>query len=468
MKVYNTLGRALQEFKPLDGKEVRMYSCGPTVYGLPHIGNYRSFFAADFMHRYLEYRGYKVEWVMNITDIDDKTIRDSAAAGMELKEFTEKYTQVFLDGLDSLHILHPDIMPKATEHIPEMIALVQKLVDKGIAYSVGGSVYYSIRKFPEYGKLSQVDLAGLEAGHRVDVDEYGKDEPNDFVLWKAASQEEIKRGIAFDSPWGKGRPGWHIECSAMSTKYLGQPFDIHTGGIDLIFPHHENEIAQSEGANGKEMVKYWLHCAHLIVDGRKMSKSKGNWFTLTDLLKKFDADSIRYFFLETHYRQQLNYTEKSIENARLQASKFLLVLENIDFFIENASDDGDANALDTAIGQRKKEFIEAMDDDFDSPRALRVLHALAGDTYKYAENGHNKEALTKARDAFGELFGVFGLFEQREKAAIPDDVKAIVRERTEARNAKDWATADKLRDSIKAKGFLLDDFPEGTRVRFCT
>ncbi|RLG43183.1 MAG: cysteine--tRNA ligase, partial [Thermoproteota archaeon] len=302
MKVYNTLGKSLQDFVPLEDKKVKMYSCGPTVYGLPHIGNYRSFFTADIMHRYLEYRGYDVTWVMNITDIDDKTIRDSAAAGMGLKEFTEKYTQVFLDGLDSLHILHPDILPKATEHIPEMIALVQKLVDKGIAYQVGGSIYYSIRKFPDYGKLSQVDLEGLEAGHRVDVDEYGKDEPNDFVLWKASTQEEISRGITFDSPWGRGRPGWHIECSAMSTKYLGQPFDIHTGGIDLVFPHHENEIAQSEGAHGKDMAKYWLHCAHLIVDGRKMSKSKGNWFTLTGLLKKYDADSIRYFFLETHYR----------------------------------------------------------------------------------------------------------------------------------------------------------------------
>ncbi len=465
MKVYNTLGRALQEFEPLNDRKVTMYSCGPTVYGLPHIGNYRSFFIADMMHRYLEYRGYEVKWVMNITDIDDKTIRDSAAAGMSLKEFTEKYTQVFLDGLDSLHIMHPDILPKATEHIPEMIALVQKLVDKGIAYAIGGSVYYSIRKFPDYGKLSQVDLEGLEAGHRVDVDEYGKDEPNDFVLWKASSQEEIRRGITFDSPWGKGRPGWHIECSAMSTKYLGQPFDIHTGGIDLVFPHHENEIAQSEGATGEPMAKYWLHGAHLIVDGRKMSKSKGNWFTLTDLLKKFDADTIRYFFLETHYRQQLNYTEKAIENSRLQASKFLLALENLDYFIGNASDEGDANALDSPIGQRKAEFTDAMGDDFDSPRALRVLHALAGDIYKYAENGHNRQALTKARDALNELLGVFGLFEQREKAVVPADVTDLVKQRSAAREAKDWDFADRIRDDIKSKGFLLDDFPEGTRVR---
>jgi cysteinyl-tRNA synthetase len=464
MKVFNTLGRELQEFKPLHGKKVGMYSCGPTVYGLPHIGNFRSFFFADMIHRYLEYRGYEVNWVMNVTDIDDKTIRDSIAANMTLKDFTEKYAKVFLDGLEALHINRPDVLPRATQHVPEMIALIEKLVEKGIAYQVGGSVYYSVRKFPDYGKLSQVDLSGLEAGHRVDVDEYEKDEPSDFALWKASSQDEIARGIFFDTPWGKGKPGWHIECSAMSTKYLGQPFDIHTGGVDLVFPHHENEIAQSEGANGQQMVKYWLHGAHLVVDGAKMSKSKGNWFTLTDLLAKFDADSIRYFFLETHYRQQLNYTNASIENARLQASKALLALENLDFFIENAGA-GDAGELDGAIAQRKREFTAAMDSDFDSPAALRAIHALASDVYKYVEKGKSRKALEKARGALNELLGVLGLFERRGKASVPAEVKALVKERDAARKAKDFKKADALRDAIKAKGFLLDDFTEGTRAR---
>jgi cysteinyl-tRNA synthetase len=401
---------------------------------------------------------------MNVTDIDDKTIRDSIAANMTLKEFTEKYAKVFLDGLEALHINKPDVLPRATQHVPEMIALIEKLVEKGIAYQVGGSVYYSVRKFPDYGKLSQVDLSGLEAGHRVDVDEYEKDEPSDFALWKASSQEEIARGIFFDTPWGKGKPGWHIECSAMSTKYLGQPFDIHTGGVDLVFPHHENEIAQSEGATGVPMVKYWLHGAHLVVDGAKMSKSKGNWFTLTDLLEKFDADTIRYFFLETHYRQQLNYTTASIENTRLQASKLLLALENLEFFIEKA-DAGKAGDLDGVIAQRKKEFTAAMDNDFDSPAALRAINALASDVYKYAEKGKSKPALGKARDALNELLGVLGLFERRGKASVPAEVKALVKERDAARKAKDFKKADALRDAIKAKGFLLDDFTEGTRAR---
>ncbi|MCK4326876.1 MAG: cysteine--tRNA ligase [Candidatus Diapherotrites archaeon] len=464
MKFFNTLGREKQEFKPLRDGEVTLYACGPTVYALPHIGNFRSFFFADTLHRYLEYKGYKVKFAMNITDIDDKTIRDSKEAGVSLKEFTDKYTKVFFEGLDALNIKRADFYPKATENIPEMIDLVQHLLDKELAYIVNGSVYYSIHKFPDYGKLSGMDLGQLEHGHRVDVDEYEKDAPGDFAVWKAASAEEIERKIFFDTPWGKGRPGWHIECSAMSRKELGQPFDIHTGGVDLIFPHHENEIAQSEGAYGEKFVNYWLHGEHLSVDGRKMSKSKGNYFTLTDLLEKYSYNEIRYLFLSTHYRDKLNYTEPAMKNAASGAAKLELALQNLDFFIANAKEGKEDKEFLATVEKRKTEFNEAMDDDLDTPRALRAIHELVSDIYRY--EAKEKKALEKAKESLRTLLHVFGLFEKEgEREALGEALMAKIKEREAARAAKDFEKADSIRDELKKKGVLLDDFPEGTRWR---
>lgn len=464
MKVFNTMGREKQEFVPLKKGEVRMYTCGPTVYGLPHIGNFRSFFMADIIHRYLEYSGYKVTFVMNLTDIDDKTIRDSKKAGVSLKEFTDKYIQAFFDGLDALNIKRADVYPRATETIPEMLDLIQRLLDKGIAYIVDGSVYYSVHKFPGYGKLSGMNLSSLDHGHRVDVDEYEKDNPGDFALWKSASQDEIQRGIFFDTPWGKGRPGWHIECSAMSRKYLGQPFDIHTGGVDLIFPHHENEIAQSEGAYDKEFVRYWLHGEHLIVNGRKMSKSKGNYFTLTDLLNKYTYNEIRFLFLSTHYRDKLNYTEASMKNAVNAVAKIELALQNIDFFIENAQEGEEDAEFVSVVEEHKRKFSEAMDDDFNTPKALRVISELISDIYKF--KAKEKKSLVKARDTLLTLLHVLGLFEKEgERDPLPAELQMMIKDREEARANKDWKKADAIRDELKARGILLDDFPEGTRWR---
>ncbi len=462
MKIFNTLGKEKQEFQPLKEGEVTMYACGPTVYALPHIGNFRTFFFSDIVHRYLEHKGFNVKFAMNITDIDDKTIRDSKEAGLGLKEFTEKYTKVFFEGLESLNIKKADLYPKATQEIPEMINLIQKLLDKDIAYIVNGSVYFSVHKFPNYGKLSGMNLQNLEHGHRVDVDEYEKDQPGDFALWKNASQDEIERGIFFETPWGKGRPGWHIECSAMSSRLLSMPFDIHIGGVDLIFPHHENEIAQSEAGYGKDFVKYWVHGEHLIVNGRKMSKSKGNYFTLTDLLKKYTYNEIRYLFLSTHYHDKLNYSEESMKNAANGAAKIELALQNLDFFISNAVENKENQEFIELVNKRKQEFNEAMDDDFDTPRALRAIHELISDVYKY--EAKEKTSLIKAKTILIELVHLFGLFEKEgEREPLSKELQAKIKEREEARVAKNWDKADAIRDELKTKGISLDDFPEGTR-----
>jgi cysteinyl-tRNA synthetase len=472
--VFNSLGRKKEEFRPLKDREVGLYSCGPTVYDLPHIGNYRSFFMADLVRRWLEHRGFRVRHVMNITDIDDKTIRDSAKAGMSLQEFTRKYEKVFLEGLDSLNIRRAHAYPRATEHVKEMIELNKRLQANGLAYPRDDGLYYDIRKFKNYGKLSGVSLEGLKAGARVSQDEYSKENPQDFALWKKSSPEELERSksdpnIAFETPWGVGRPGWHVECSAMSMKHLGESFDVHTGGVDLLFPHHENEIAQSEGATGKPFVKYWLHGEHLIVNGQKMSKSLGNYFTLTDLLNKFDYNQIRYLFLMTHYRDKLNYTEENMALAVRNSDKLKIALENLDFFISKAgaaAHKADSELL-ASIEKRRAEFEAAMDDDFNSPKALMVLHEITHDIYKYLNaGGRNKKVLESARAGLLGLLNVFGLFERPWKPAqVSKEVESLIKEREKSRAAKDFKKADEIRAMLKEKGIWLDDFPEGTRWR---
>ncbi|MCD4739640.1 cysteine--tRNA ligase [archaeon] len=462
LKVYNTLGRKKQEFVPLCKGKVLMYSCGPTVYDLPHIGNYRTFLTTDIIHRYLSYKGFDVKLVMNITDIDDKTIKRSAEQSMTLKKFTRKYEKVFFDGLDALNIKRAMLYPRATETIPEMIALIQTLVDKGFAYDRKDAVYYDISKFSGYGKLSGVDLSQMKTGATVAVDEYDKENPSDFALWKKSSEEELKRPeICFDSPWGKGRPGWHIECSCMSKSALGETIDIHVGGVDLIFPHHENEIAQSEAASGKPFVHYWLHGEHLLVDGAKMSKSKGNYFTLTDLLAKYCGDELRYLFLSTHYRDKLNYTEQSMQNASQGYKKLKNALETLEFKIENAEERPEDLEFIKALETRKKEFLDAMDDDFNAPKALKTVHSLASDIFKY--DGKSRASLIKARRVLVELLSVLGLFEKEEESVLSAEESSLIKEREQARVNKDWAHADELREELKKRGILLDDMPEGTK-----
>ncbi len=465
LKVFNTLTRKKEVFKPIHKGEVRMYTCGPTVYGPPHIGNMRSFLMGDLIRRYLEYIGYKVKYVMNLTDIDDKTIRDSKKAGLSLKEFTEKYTKVFFKSLDMLNIKKATFYPIATENVQGMIKITKTLVEKGYAYVKSGSVYYDISKFKDYGKLSKIDLSSIKVGATVDVDEYDKDNPQDFALMKKSTDEEVKRGIYYDSEWGNVRPGWHIECSVMSMKHLGETLDIHTGGVDLIFPHHENEIAQSEAYTEKKFVNYWMHGEHLLVDGQKMSKSLGNYFTLEDIVEKFSPEVVRYMFVSTHYRKKLNYTDEFAENAKRNYEKLKETFDRINFFLKSA--DTKKTKLDDKLLKKlpkiKKKFIDAMDNDLNTPLALRVLHELSKEINKYLEKGKNKNVLKKSLKLFQEFSDVFGLNFKEEKKKLSKDVEKLIQEREKSRKNKNWKRADAIRDQLRKMGILIEDTPEGVK-----
>jgi len=462
------MSRKKEVFKPIHKGEARMYTCGPTVYSMPHIGNFRSFFMGDMIRRYLEYIGYKVKYVMNITDIDDKTIRDSKKEGISLKEFTEKYTKEFFKGLDMLNIKRASEYPRATEHVQDMIKITRSLVKKGYAYVKLGSVYFDISKFKDYGKLSKIDLSNIEIGARVDVDEYEKDNPQDFALMKKSNTEEIRRGIYYKTEWGNVRPGWHIECSTLSMKFLGETFDIHTGGVDLIFPHHENEIAQAEAYTGKKFVNYWVHGEHLIVNGQKMSKSLGNYFTLEDIIKKLSPEVVRYMFISTHYRKKLNHTDEFVENAKRNYEKLKETFDRINFFLKSA--DTKKTKFDDKFLEKlskiKERFIEAMDDDFNTPLALGVFHELSKEINRYLEKGKNKNVLRNALKLFMEFSDVFGLkFKEKEKK-LSEDIEKLIHKREDAREKKDWKTADVIRDKLKKMGVILEDTPEGVKWKF--
>lgn len=467
LRIYNTLTRKKEVFKPLKNREVSIYACGPTVYNLPHIGNYRTFLTIDNIVRTLEYLGYKVKLVMNITDIDDKTIRDSKAAGMSLKDFTEKYTVEFFKGLDLLNIKKASVYPKATENVESMVKLAQELMDKGLAYEKDGSVYYRISGFNEYGKLSKIDFENIKIGASVDVDEYDKDNPRDFALLKASTSEEIERGIYYESPWGKVRPGWHIECSVMAMNSFGPTLDIHIGGIDLIFPHHENEIAQSEGATGKPFVNYWVHGEHLIVEGEKMSKSKGNVFTLPEIVEKYGGEVVRFMFLSVHYRKKLDYSEAFAENAKNNYLKLKETLDNLEFALENAEDKSfpeDSQIL-KILPEFEKNFQESLEDDFNTPKAIMVFKDLSSVVNKYLETRKNKQVLTQLHTLYRQFSDVLGIFASPVKEEIPGDVARLVEERETARKRKDWGTSDKLREEIKALGYIVRDTKEGPNVK---
>jgi len=419
----------------------------------------------DMIRRYLEYIGYRVKYVMNITDIDDKTIRNSKKEGLSLKEFTEKYTKEFFRGLDMLNIKRASHYPKATKHIQDMVKVVRALEKKRYAYVKLGSVYYDISKFKNYGKLSKIDLSNIKIGARVDVDEYEKDNPQDFALMKKSTTEELRRNIYYKTEWGNVRPGWHIECSVLSMKFLGETFDIHTGGVDLIFPHHENEIAQSEAYTGKRFVNYWIHGEYLIVDGQKMSKSLGNYFTLNDIVKKWSPEVVRYMFISTHYRKKLNYTDKFAKNAKRNYEKLKETFDKLNFALKSVSDKKTKSddELLKKLPKIKKKFIQAMDDDFNTPLALRVFHELSKDINKYMERNKNKKTLNKSLSLFKEFSEVFGLRFKKEEKKLTKEIKELIEKREEVRKAKDWKTADEIRRKLKKLGIILEDTPEGVR-----
>ena len=447
MQVFNSLTRRNEELKPLEANEIRLYTCGPTVYNYAHIGNFRAYAFEDVLRRVVQFNGMKIRQVMNLTDVDDKTIRGANAAGVKLTDYTKTYKDAFFADLKKLNIQSAEVYPAATDHIPEMIALVGKLVEKGVAYkSEDGSVYFNVHKFPGYGKLAHIDFDHQQTGARCAADEYDKENVGDFALWKA--WEESDGPVGWDSPWGKGRPGWHIECSAMSMKYLGETFDLHTGGIDNLFPHHENEIAQAEAATGKPFVKTWMHCAHLRVNGEKMSKSAGNFFTLRDLIEKgYTGREIRYVLINAHYRQGLNFAFSALDDARKS-------LARIDACVEKAT----AGEAPEWAKARLDEFTAAGNDDLNMPKAFAALFELVRDT-----NSHGGGPVLDVFKRMDEVLGVI-FFGKAEKTDVPAEVQALLDKRADARKAKDWALSDELRDEIAAMGWLVKDSREGQSV----
>lgn len=459
-RVQNTLSRKLEEFRPLEPGHARMYTCGPTVYNFAHIGNFRAYVFEDLLRRWLKFKGFRVTQVMNLTDVDDKTIRDSQAAGKPLAEFTEVYKKAFFEDIRALNVEPAEHYPAATDHVPDMIALIQKLMDKGYAYrSDDGSVYFSIAQWPSYGKLARLDRAGMRAGARISSDEYEKDNVADFALWKAWDEKD--GDVAWDSPWGRGRPGWHIECSAMSQKYLGPSFDIHTGGVDNIFPHHEDEIAQSEAANGQPFATYWMHCAHLMVDGQKMSKSRGSFYTLRDVLDRgYSGREVRYELLATHYRAPLNFTFGSLDAART-------ALRRVDEFTARLADravGATTGALPGWAQAAAERFEAAMDEDLNVSAALAALFDCIreGNAALDAQRLAAEDAAA-VRELFRRWDGALGVLEKPAEA-VPADVQALLDRRQAARAAKDWPQSDALRGEIAAQGWLVKDTPKGQVV----
>ena len=454
----NTLTRRKEEFKPLDPDHVRVYTCGPTVYDFAHIGNFRAYTFEDILCRYLRFKGYKVTQIMNLTDIDDKTIRGCQEESISLDEYTARYKKAFFEDLDALRIVRAEVYPEATTHIDEMVAMIKTLMEKGFAYESGGSIYFSIAKFPEYGRLSHMDLSQLKSGVRVASDEYEKDQASDFALWKG--WEEADGPVFWETDLGKGRPGWHIECSAMSTKYLGTHFDIHCGGVDNIFPHHENEIAQTVAATGDKFVNYWMHNEYLIVEGRKMSKSYGNYYTLRQILEKgYPAVAVRYLLMATHYRQQLNFTFGGLDAAKA-------AIERLQDFMDSMSSikDGSPNpAVDGLIDAAVAKFERSMDNDLNVSPALAAVFDFVRDINRLAHDGNLSAAdASRVIDAMNRFDSVLGVIE-KESVDIDSEIGEMIAKRIEARKSRDFALSDKIRDDLLARGIILEDTPDGTK-----
>jgi len=461
LRLMNTYGRRLQKFVPLKKNVVRIYTCGPTVWDYAHIGNFRTYVFQDVLRRYLEYKGYSVVQVTNITDVDDKTIRESESTGVNLREYTKKYEEAYFADLEALNIEKAQHYPRATEHIEQMVALVKRLIRRGFAYQAEGSVYFDISRFKTYGRLSGARLDELKSGARVDSDEYSKDEARDFVLWKGWRPEDGE--VFWETTIGKGRPGWHIECSAMSMEYLGTTFDIHSGGEDLIFPHHENEIAQSQGATGKRFVKFWLHSGMLLVAGRKMAKSSGNFFTLRDLLSKgHDPLAVRYLLMSAHYRAQLNFTEEALSDATKAVEAIRGTFRRVKSAEETSKQDN--ISLRKLLLKELQEFERAMDDDLNTPRALAAVHRTARAVNRAIDQGElSKKDVTAVLRLFSRLDNVLGILTDGTRPQeLPKEAERLIGERDQARANRDWATADKLREELYAMGIIVEDTPAGT------
>lgn len=457
MRIFNTLGQKLVEMEPLKPGKVHLYTCGPTVHDRAHIGNFRTFMFEDVLRRYLAYRGFDVLHVMNITDVDDKTILKAHKQNLSLRDYTEIYTQKFYEDRDTLKILPAHHYPRATDHIPEMIEIISKLLEKGYAYQTQDSVYFRITSFPPYGKLSGIETAGLIDGYRIDSDEYTKESPKDFVLWKGKKEGED----AWPSPWGEGRPGWHIECSAMSVKYLGHPIDIHCGGVDNIFPHHENEIAQSEAWLGDQFVKYWMHSTHLIIDGEKMAKSLGNFRTVQDLIEEsIDPVVLRYMLMSVHYRKQLNFSDDTITQAKGALSRlrdFLYRLKNEDFPA------GKSPEVESAVTKALSDFEASMDDDLNISAALAAQFELIREMNRRADSRNLlRDDVPSIHAAIRKMDQIFGIAVFPEDA-VSEEIEKWIEKRNEARRKKDFKTSDEIRDLLKRQGVILEDTPSGTR-----
>jgi len=461
---FNDLTRKKERFVPLEKGKVKMYTCGPTVYDFAHLGNFRAFVFEDLLRRWLEYRGFKVTQAMNLTDVDDRTIAASKKVGVPLREHTEQYVKAFFEDLEALSIEKTEHYPRATEHIPEMVALIKKLMEKGYAYrGEDGSIYYKISKFKNYGKLSKMKVKELKIGARVKVDEYEKEEARDFALWKA--WDEADGDVFYETEIGKGRPGWHIECSAMSMKYLGETLDIHTGGVDNLFPHHENEIAQSEAATGKKFVNYWLHNEHLLVEGKRMAKRFGNYYTIRDLITKLEHDrrAVRYLLLSTHYKQQFNFTFDGLEAAKNAVER----LTNLMYRLLNADGKGGSEETKRLMYRVQKDFCAAMDDDLNTGVALASLFDFVRDVNSLIDR--NKLSKEKAQQvfklmvSFDKVLGVIGKVKKEEK--LPKEAEELIHKREEARKAKDWRTADQIRVQLKSMGIIIEDTAQGLKWR---
>ncbi len=462
MKVYNTLTRQKEELIPLKNGEVGIYACGPTVYNYIHIGNARPICVFDVLRRYLEYIGYKVNFVQNFTDIDDKIINRANDEGSDYLTVSGKYIEEYKIDAGGLNVRPATVHPKATENIDEIISIISTLIEKGYAYEAQGDVYFSTLKFDEYGKLSHQPMEDLLAGARINIGEVKK-EAVDFALWKASKPGEPW----WESPWGKGRPGWHIECSAMSRRYLGETIDIHCGGQDLVFPHHENEIAQSECCNGVPFARYWMHNGFITVDNEKMSKSKGNFFTVRDVSQQFGYEPIRYLMISCQYRSPINYSYDSLEQCKASLTRLYNCREALEFALKNASDEVNEEAVKIAVdgcAEAKKAFCEAMDDDLNTADAIAALFDFVRFINKSVlTDTPVKAAVEEATKLFDELTNVLGLVYNRKTESLDDEVEALIAARTEARKSKNWAEADRIRDQLKEMGIVLEDTPQGVK-----
>ena len=460
---YNTLTRRKEEFKEIEPGKVRFYSCGPTVHDFAHIGNLKTFVVFDLIKRYLTYRGYQVDHVMNITDVEDKIIRKVNEKGLPLEELTGQYTEAFFEDMETLNILPADRYPRATEHVSEMVEMIHRLVEDGYAYERDGSVYFSIQRFPAYGELAGLDMEGMQAGASgVDTDEYDKEDARDFVLWKAWKEED--GNVFWKSDLGKGRPGWHLECSCMAIKYLGETIDIHAGAIDLIFPHHQNEIAQSEAVTGVRFVNTWMHGAHINVDDEKMSKSLGNFLTVQDIVKSpDDARAFRYLVVSSHYRTAFNFSTEVLDGAK----RTMRHLNNFRTRLKEVEGLEGGEDLADLVEKAQKEFVRHMDDDLNSPRAMAaVFDMVNGVEGLLGRDGVDRKGADLVDAFMEEVDQILGIFytlpEDEQEETLPEELQALVAEREEARSARNWGRADELRDRFQELGYILEDTPEGT------